>query len=60
MKKLFENIANLLKIKTLVTIAAVFVFIVKSLRGEIETDSIMLVVGTVTAFYFGTVSDKKL
>ncbi|MCL2401958.1 MAG: hypothetical protein FWC90_04875 [Oscillospiraceae bacterium] len=60
MKKLLENIANLVKVKTLVTLAVVFVFIVKTMRGDIETDSIMFIVGTVTAFYFGTVTEKKL
>ena len=60
MKKLLENFANLVKVKTLVTLAVVFVFIVKSMRGDIETDSIMFIVGTVTAFYFGTVAERKL
>lgn len=54
-----KNIANLIKVKTLVTLVVIAVFAVLSLRGDITADNVMIVVSTVIAFYFGTVYEKK-
>ena len=54
-----KNIANLIKVKTLVTLVVIAVFAVLSLRGDISADNVMIVVSTVVAFYFGTVYEKK-
>ena len=54
MKEFAKNAANLLKVKTLVTIAVVAVFIVLALRGSISADNVMLTVSMVISFYFGT------
>ena len=54
-----KNLANLIKVKTIVTLAVIAVFTVLSLRGAIPADNVMVIVSTVTAFYFGTVSEKK-
>lgn len=54
-----KNIANLIKVKTLVTLVVISVFAVLSLRGDISADNVMIVVSTVIAFYFGTVCEKK-
>jgi hypothetical protein len=54
-----KNIANLIKVKTLVTLVVIAVFAVLSLRGDISADNVMIVVSTVIAFYFGTVYEKK-
>lgn len=54
-----KNIANLIKVKTLVTLVVISVFAVLSLRGDISADNVMIVVSTVIAFYFGTVYEKK-
>ena len=59
MKKFLDNAANLVKVKTIVTLAVIAVFVVMALRGTIAPDNVMLVVGTVVAFYFGTVSEKN-
>ena len=53
------NIANLIKVKTLVTLVVIAVFAVLALRGSISADNVMIVVSTVIAFYFGTVYEKK-
>ena len=53
-----KNIANLIKVKTLVTLVVIAVFAVLSLRGDISADNVMIVVSTVVAFYFGTQHEK--
>jgi len=59
LKKLLESIASLLKVKTIVTLSVIFVFVVLSLRGDVPPEKVMLIVGTVIAFYFGTVYEKN-
>lgn len=54
-----KNVANLIKVKTLVTLVVIAVFAVLALRGDITADNVMVIVSTVVAFYFGTVSEKK-
>lgn len=60
MKETFlTNLANLLKVKTIVTMVVVLVFAVLALRGDISPDNVMVIVSTVMAFYFGTQVEKK-
>jgi hypothetical protein len=54
-----KNIANLIKVKTIVTLVVMAVFTVLALRGDITADNVMIVVSTVVAFYFGTQHEKK-
>ena len=58
MKKLIENAADLVKVKTLVTFAVVAVFAVLALRESITADNVMIIVTSVIAFYFGTQHEK--
>lgn len=51
---MIKNIANLIKVKTIVTFAIVATFIVLALRGSISPENIMTITTTVVAFYFGT------
>ncbi len=57
--KLLENLAAMIKVKTLVTVVVIGVFAYLSVSGRIDSDSVMLIVSTVIAFYFGTVTEKK-
>lgn len=57
--EILKNIANLIKVKTLVTLVVITVFAVLALRGDITPDNVMIAVSTVIAFYFGTVYEKK-
>ena len=59
MKKILENLANLIKVKTLVTIAVVAVFTVLALKGAISADNVMIIISMVVSFYFGTQHEKK-
>jgi hypothetical protein len=55
-----KNLANLVKVKTLVTLTIITVFAVLALRGSITPDNVMVIVSTVIAFYFGTQHEKKI
>lgn len=59
MKKLAENLAALLKVKTIVTLVVIAVFAVLALKGTITADNVMIIVSTVVAFYFGTQYEKS-
>ena len=54
MKTLLTNLANLVKVKTIVTLVVCFVFAVLALRGVISADNVMIVISMVVSFYFGT------
>ena len=54
-----KNLAALIKVKTIVTLVVIAVFAYLALTGAITADNVMIVVSTVIAFYFGTVSEKK-
>ena len=57
--EIFKNLANLVKVKTIVTLVVMAVFTVLALRGDITADNAMLVVSMVISFYFGSVAEKK-
>lgn len=54
-----KNLAALIKVKTIVTMAVMAVFVILALRGSITPDNVMIITSTVVAFYFGTVAEKK-
>ena len=55
---MLKNIANLIKVKTIVTFIVVAIFAVLSLRGDISPDNVMIITSSVIAFYFGTQHEK--
>lgn len=59
MKKFIENLANLVKVKTIVTMVVITVFAVLALKGTIPADNVLMIVSTVIAFYFGTQHEKS-
>ena len=54
-----NRIANLLTVKSIVTIAITAVFSVLALRGTISGTEFLTIFTTVIAFYFGTQTEKK-
>lgn len=54
-----KNLANLLKVKTIVTMVVIFVFAVLALKGGITPDNAMIIISMVVSFYFGTQHEKK-
>lgn len=57
---MLKNLANLVKVKTIVTLIVIAVFSVLALRGEIQPDNVMYIVTAVIAFYFGTQHEKNI
>ena len=56
---MLKNLANLIKVKTIVTLVVIIIFAVLAIRGDITPDNVMVIVSTVIAFYFGTQHEKK-
>lgn len=59
MELLYKRLANLLTIKSLVTLIIVILFSVLSLRGSISPESVVNICTIVISFYFGTQFEKK-
>ena len=59
MQKLLENFANLIKVKTIVTLVVLTVFAVMALQGIVEAGDVMVVISMVISFYFGTQHEKN-
>lgn len=59
MEKFIQNLAALLKVKTIVTLVVIAVFAVLALNGSIEPDNVMIIISMVVSFYFGTQHEKK-
>lgn len=54
-----NRIANLLTVKSIVTIVLTAVFSVLALRGSISGAEFLTIFTTIIAFYFGTQTEKK-
>ena len=50
MKKFRDNLANLIKVKTIVTLVVAVVFAVLSLNGTIGPDNVMIIIAMVVSF----------
>lgn len=55
---ILKNFANLIKVKTIVTLVVIAVFAILALRGDITADNVMIIISMVVSFYFGTQSEK--
>lgn len=54
-----KNLANLIKVKTIVTLVVTAVFAVLAVRGDITPDNTLMIVSMVVSFYFGTQHEKQ-
>lgn len=59
MNKFIQALVNLLKVKTIVTIAVISVFVYLSVTRAITPDNAMIIISMVVSFYFGTQSEKN-
>ena len=59
MDQIIKNMAGLLKVKTIVTLAVLAVFVVMALKGSINSESVMNIVMMVISFYFGTQVERN-
>ncbi len=56
--KFLDNLAALIKVKTIVTLVVILVFAVLAFTGKISADNVMIIVSSVISFYFGTQHEK--
>ena len=59
MKNILTNLADLIKVKTIVTFAVMLVYAALALRGDITPENVQNLTMVVVAFYFGTQLEKK-
>lgn len=57
--EILKNIANLIKVKTIVTIVVVAIYAYLAVTGQISADNVMIITSMVVSFYFGTQHEKK-
>lgn len=55
---MINNLANLIKVKTLVTLCITAVFTYLSVTSKIASQDVIQIMLIVVSFYFGTVSEK--
>jgi glycerol-3-phosphate acyltransferase PlsY len=60
MNKILNKIANLINVKSIVTIFLVTVFSVLSIKGNITAEQFVSIFTVVIAFYFGTQHEKNI
>lgn len=58
MEKFFKRLANLVSVKSIVTIVLTVIFSVLALRGVITGSDFLTIFLMVISFYFGTQSQK--
>lgn len=59
MELLQKRLANLLCVKSIVTIVLTVVFAYKAIIGQVNAEQFLTVFTVVIAFYFGVQSEKK-
>ena len=57
--EIIKNIADLIKVKTIVTIIVVAIYAFLSVTGKISADNVMIITSMVVSFYFGTQHERK-
>lgn len=57
--QILKNFANLIKVKTIVTLVVVAIYAVLAITGKISADNVMIITSMVVSFYFGTQHEKK-
>ena len=57
---IIKNFANLVKVKTIVTLVVVSIYAYLAVTGQISADNVMIITSMVVSFYFGTQHEKKV
>ncbi len=58
MEQILKRIANLISVKSIVTVILTVVFAVLALRDRVSAQEFITVFSVIVAFYFGTQSQK--
>ena len=56
--EILKNFAELVKVKTIVTLVVIAVFAILALRGDIQPDNVMIIISMMVSFYFGTQHER--
>jgi hypothetical protein len=59
MTEIRKRIANLLTVKSIVTVVLTLVFAYLAVAGQVTTEQFLTVFTVVIAFYFGTQAERK-
>lgn len=59
MTEIKKRLANLLAVKSIVTVILTLVFAYLAVAGQVTTEQFLTVFTVVIAFYFGTQAEKK-
>ena len=59
MERIQERLANLLSVKSLVTVTLTVIFAGLSVRGSVSSEQFLTVFTVVIFFYFGTQTQRK-
>lgn len=57
-EKLISNIIDLLKVKSIITILSFLTFLFLSIKGKVDIDNFMLILGMISTYFFN--KDKNL
>lgn len=57
--EILKNLANLVKVKTIVTLVVVAIYAYLAIAGKITADNVMIITSMVVSFYFGTQHERK-
>lgn len=56
---MLKNLANLIKVKTIVTLVLTVVFSILAVQGRVTADQFIVIFTVVIGFYFGTQHEKN-
>lgn len=57
--EILKNLANLVKVKTIVTLVVIAIYAYLAVTEKITADNVMIITSMVVSFYFGTQSERK-
>ena len=57
--EILKNLANLVKVKTIVTLVVIAIYACLAVTEKITADNVMIITSMVVSFYFGTQAERK-
>ena len=57
--EILKNLANLVKVKTIVTLVVIAIYAYLAVTEKITSDNVMIITSMVVSFYFGTQTERK-
>lgn len=57
--EILKNLANLVKVKTIVTLVVIAIYAYLAVTEKITSDNVMIITSMIVSFYFGTQAERK-